>query len=164
MKYLINVDRNSRRQHVIIFGVKEDETLKIGDKTTVADLEKRDLIFEYLKLTDLLIIESIRLGKEETGKPRPLKITFPTNKMASTVLKNSHKLNNLKAEGQVIYIKPDKSKSEVTEFQRLGKKKQELLKQYPTVDENNPRVILKKGSLKVDGVEVDKYQPVQSLF
>ena len=64
--------------------------------------------------------------------------------MASTVLKNSHKLNNLKAEGQVIYIKPDKSKSEVTEFQRLGKKKQELLKQYPTVDENNPRVVLKR--------------------
>ena len=72
LKYLINVDRNSRRQNVIIFGVKEDETPKIGDKTPVTDLEKRYLIFEYLKLTDLLIIESIRFGKEETGKRRPL--------------------------------------------------------------------------------------------
>ena len=60
-----------------------------------------------------------------------------------------------------VYVKPDKSKGEVNEFQRLGKKKSELLQTYPTVDENNPRVTIKKGSLKV---EVDKYEPVQTRF
>ena len=63
-----------------------------------------------------------------------------------------------------IYVKPDKTKSEQNEFQRLGKKKEELLLKYPTVDVDNPRVTLKKGSLQVDGVEVDKYEPVQTLF
>ena len=61
-------------------------------------------------------------------------------------------------------MKPDKSKGEVTEFKRLGKEKEKLLAQYPTTDVNNHRVTLAKGSLKVDGVEVDKYEPVQTLF
>ena len=53
-----------------------------------------------------------------------------------------------------MYIKPDKSKEEVKEFQRLGKQKMDFLNDYPTVDEG---VTLQKGSLKVDGDEVDKY-------
>ena len=81
-----------------------------------------------------------------------------------SVLLNAKKLNDLKDDDINIYVKPDKTKSEQTEFQRLGKKKEELLLKYPTVDENNPRVTLKKGSLQVDGVEVDKYEPVQTLF
>ena len=52
----------------------------------------------------------------------------------------------------------------MTEFKRLGKEKEKLLAQYPTIDADNPRVTLSKGSLKVDGVEVDKYEPVQTLF
>ena len=85
--------------------------------------------------------------------------------MAFDVLSKTSKLNELKTNsGKNIYIKPDKTKSEVAEFQRLGKEKAKLLEKYPTIDEENPRVILKNGSLKVDGVEVDKYQPVQTLF
>ena len=32
------------------------------------------------------------------------------------------------------------------------------------MDPSNPRVTLKKGSLQVDGAEVDKFEPVQTLF
>ena len=85
--------------------------------------------------------------------------------MAFDVLSKTSKLNDLKTNsGKNIYIKPDKTKGEVAEFQRIGKEKAKLLEKYPTVDVENPRVILKNGSLKVDGVEVDKYQPVQTLF
>ena len=63
-----------------------------------------------------------------------------------------------------VYCKPDKSKSEQTEFQRLGKKKGELILEYPTPEGGNPRVTLQKGSLQVDGVEVDKFEPPQTLF
>ena len=65
-------------------------------------------------------------------------------------------LNNYK-----IYVKPDKTKGEREEFTRLGKKKEELLQQY---DNNAERVKLDKGVLYVDGVEVDRYKSVQSLF
>ena len=115
---------------------------------------------------DVRASDVFRLGKEAPAdKPRPIKITFVEKWMSFDVLSHTSKLNELKENaGKNIYIKPDKTKAEVAEFQRLGKKKEELLTKYPTVDEENPRVVLAKGSLRVDDVEVDKYQPVQSLF
>ena len=50
------------------------------------------------------------------------------------------------------------------EFKRLGKRKEQLIQEYPTTDENNPRIILKNGVLSLDGNEIDKYKPIQSLF
>ena len=46
----------------------------------------------------------------------------------------------------------------------MGKRKAELLEQYPTEDGADPRVTLEKGVLKLDGTEIDRYKPVQSLF
>ena len=46
----------------------------------------------------------------------------------------------------------------------MGKRKAELLQQYPVDGDADPRVTLVKGVLKLDGTEVDRYQPVQSLF
>ena len=78
------------------------------------------------------------------------------------VLKASKKLKELR--GQTIYIKPDKTKAEVAEYQRLGKRKTELEGKYPTTDGEEKRVVLEKGVLKVDGVQVDEYKSTQSLF
>ena len=47
---------------------------------------------------------------------------------------------------------------------RIGKKKAELLTQYPREDEQVPRVTLEKGILKVDNVKVDEYKSPQTLF
>lgn len=113
--------------------------------------------------TELKIIDTFRLGKEGE-KPRPLKISFQTTEMANSVLKKAAKLSELKDVGINVYVKPDKTKSEQNEFHRLGEKKKSLLLEYPTTEDNLPRVTLKKGLLMVDGVEVDKYQPVQTLF
>ena len=63
--------------------------------------------------------------------------------------------------GENIYVKPDKTKGEQEEFQRIGKRKDALLAEY---DNDNERVILDKGVLFVDGVEVDRYKSVQTLF
>ena len=61
-------------------------------------------------------------------------------------------------------IKPDKTKAEVAEYKRLGKRKTELEGQYLTRDGDDKRVVLEKGVLKVDGVQVDEYKSTQSLF
>ena len=63
-----------------------------------------------------------------------------------------------------IYIKQDKTKAERDEFQRLGKKKADLLKLYPTLENENSRVVLKKGILTVDDVQVDRYKSPVTLF
>ena len=71
----------------------------------------------------------------------------------TTILKNSRKLSE--SSNQRIYIKPDKSKSESAEFQRLVKRKAELLEQYPTENNAERWVTLMKGVLKLDETEVD---------
>ena len=63
-----------------------------------------------------------------------------------------------------IFIKPDKSFKEREEFQRLLKNKGELVEAHPTEEGRNPRVVLQKGVLQVDGEEVDRYQSPQTIF
>ena len=165
LKYLINLDRNNRRKNVILFGVPEKDDLTIHEDSATSDIEKYKLLFKFMDCSKNAVVDHYRLGREG-DKPRPLKLTFESKEMAGKVLSNSRKLNDLKNEHEGIncYVKPDKTKSEQAEFQRLGKKKAELLIQYPTIEGSDPRVILRQGSLKVDGVEVDKYEPVQTLF
>ena len=52
LKYLINSDRNKRRNNIVLFGVQEDENLVIGDKTATSDFEKRELVLEHMGCSD----------------------------------------------------------------------------------------------------------------
>ena len=49
-------------------------------------------------------------------------------------------------------------------LENIGKHKQDLLQKYPVEEGAPPRVVLEKGVLKVDGVKVDEFEPVQTLF
>ena len=80
---------------------------------------------------------------------------------AQKVITNGKKLYELDMN---IYVKPDKTKKESEEFKRIGRRKGEMLLLHPTTDPENPIVTLAKGVLKVNGQEVDRYNPVQSLF
>ena len=168
LKYLINHDRNRRKHNVMLFGVSENEEMKLGTKTAKSDEDKTELLLDYIGCADSVErVDLFRLGKPRASDspPRPIKLTFASKENAFLVLSKASKLKGLLDSDELnIYCKPDKSKSEQVEFQRLGKKKSDLLVQYPTPENGNPRVILEKGSLKVDGVEVDKFAPVQSLF
>ena len=166
LKYLINLDRNARRKNVMFFGVPEDGTdVTIDGITATSDSEKRDAVIRFMGIEgNLSITDFHRLGAPNPDKVRPMKIGFLTKETADSILSKSSKLKDLKNNGMNIYVKPDKTKSEQNEFQRLGKKKEELLLKYPTEGDAPARVTLAKGSLKVDGVEVDKYEPKQTLF
>ena len=103
------------------------------------------------------------MGKPIPDKIRPIKVEFINIISAQVCIKNSKELSNQFRDAN-IYIKPDKTKAELNEFRRIGKRKNELMITYPTTDVNNPRVVLKKGILYVDGIEVDRYESQQSLF
>ena len=108
------------------------------------------------------MVDCFRIGPIVEDKVRPMKVKFVTPAPVTSILKNAKKLSE--SSNRKIYIKSDKSKAENSEFQRLGKRKTELLEQYPSDNDNDPRVTLVKGVLKLDGAEVDRYKPVQSLF
>ena len=164
LKYLVNLDRNVRRQNVCLFGVPEDNTdLTIEGKTASTDKEKCELILTYIGAVVLnQVTDMFRLGKSAENGPRPIKIKFMSSEGPTTILKVSKKLNDL--ESHTIYFKPDKTKAEIAEYKRMGKRKTELLQVYPAVNDGPPRVVLNKGILNVDGTEVDRFKSIQSLF
>ena len=164
LKYLINLDRNERRQNILIFGVPEGDLTIDGD-TAKTDIDKCQLLFRVMNIQEVCrnaIKEMFRFGKlDETnpGKCRPMKVRFISSAPASAAFNAKQKLNDIV--GQTIYIKPDKTKSEQEEFKRIGKRKTDVLQEY---NNDADRVKLTKGVLYVDGVEVDRYKSVQSLF
>ena len=162
LKYLVNLDRNIRREHIIIFGVPEEGTdLEANDVTAKTDVEKCDFILRHIEVP-MDNVHPFRLGQPTAGKVRPIKLKCTSSSIVGPILKASKKLKDLP--NQTIYIKPDKTKAEVTEYQRLGKRKAELLLQYPVAEGEEQRVVLEKGILKVDGVQVDEFKSSQSLF
>lgn len=162
LKYLINHDRNVRSENVLIFGVPESAPID-ADEGIVAnsDQEKVAFIFRFIGVENSTIKTFFRLGKPG-DKPRPIKVTLFSNTYAKNVLSKCATLKSYK--NHTIYIKNDKSKGEQKEFTRIGKRKFELLQQNPTAPGQEPRVKLEKGVLMLDGVAVDRYEPVQSLF
>ena len=168
LKYLINLDRNSRKHNIMVFGLPEGKDLVFkdenGDEISRAsdDNEKVSAVLDHLNSDISGVSHFHRLGKPGAeDKPRPVKVIFKAVTQAQIVLSNSKKLNEWE---ERIYVKADKTKSEANEFKRIGRRKEELLLQHPTTDPENPIVTLAKGVLKVNGTEVDRYNPIQSLF
>ena len=163
LKYLINLDRNDRRQNVVIFGVPEDGTdLETNGTLSTTEKDKVDALLDFIG-APAETWSFFRLGKPgDDDKIRPIKIKCSSSAIATAILKEAKKLKDL--ENHTIYIKPDKTKSEVAEYRRLGQRKIELEKDYPVSDGDDARVVLEKGVLKVDGVKVDEFKSVQSLF
>lgn len=163
-KYLVNVDRNSRQHNAVLFGVPENEMMirrdGAEDVTANTDSQKVNELMKVLEFGGN-VKHHIRLGTAG-DRPRPIKVIFHSQSDSNSAISNSGKLKKLI--NQKVFIKPDKSKSENAEFKRVGDKKKELLEQYPSVEGDPPRVVLKKGVLTLDGLEITRYTPIQTLF
>ena len=143
LKYLINLDRNIRREHIVIFGVPEDgKDLVANEISAKTDVDKCNMIFRYINVP-MDSIYPFRLGKPTAEKVRPIKVKCPSSNIVGQILTASKKLKDLP--NQTIYIKPDKTKSEVVEYQRLGTRKSELLLQYPTEEGGGTKSSSGKG-------------------
>ena len=170
LKYLVNLDRNTRRSNVILLGVPEEEDLTINQINYKSDEDKIDALLTHIGVkNEVEVISFTRLGKkklendenDESETKRPIKIIMKKDEMVSSVLLNAKKLRVL---DKMIFFKADKSKKEREEFQRLLKKKTENEKSHPTVEGQPKRVVLEKGVLTVDGVVIDRYKTPQSIF
>ena len=127
------------------------------------DQTKIDALFKYIKVREKVEIRNhLRLGKvgNESSR-RPIKIELKNSEMAALILSNAKLLRPL---NQKLFFKADKTAKEREEYQRLLKKKEELVLAHPTEDGSESRVVLKKGVLTVDGVVRDRYKTPQTIF
>ena len=126
LKYLINADRNLRKNDVMSFGVSENDELiftnQNGDETHRASTDGEKVASLLLHLgsdpADLSYFQ--RMGRA-SDNPRPFKVIMKSVVEAQKVITNGKKLNELDMN---IYVKPDKTKKEAEEFKRMVKRKQ----------------------------------------
>ena len=147
----------------MVLGLSENEDLTIGGDTVHEDKQKIDKLLNFIgvDIEQIEIVSFSRLGSSEYEGIRPIKMMLKNSDMVSLIISKAPQLKNL---NKKIFFKPDKSLKEREEFQRLLKKKGELMIAHPTDDGQEPRVVLQKGVLKVDGVEVARYQSPQTIF
>ena len=139
LKHLINLDRNDRRQNVVIFGVPEDGTnLDTNGNISTTDQQKVKVLLGFIG-APAEFASIFRLGKPDNEKVRPIKVKCSSSTIATAILGEAKKLKNLP--NYTIYIKPDKTKSEVEEYRRLGKRKTELQAEYPVGEDEESRVV-----------------------
>ena len=133
----------------MVFGVPEHEMLIIGTDIASTDWDKIQLIFKFLGVqSEVNVLDLFRLGKPGE-KIRPIKIQLEKRSMVTTILSKASSLKELEVK---IYVKPDKSKAEQKEYDRLRKHKQDVEKMHPTVEGEESRVSLKKGVLTLDNL------------
>ena len=146
IKYLLNMDRNNRRRNAIFFGIPEEEKLQIGEGENRIelsnDIDKISFMIDFMGGDKHQVANVYRLGKKG-DKIRPIKTTFLSDIAAKYILTNSNKLANLKLN---IYVKQDRSKGEMEEFKRLGKRKEQLIQEYPSTDETTHALSLRMVS------------------
>ena len=164
LKYLVNHDRNQRRCNVMVLGLEEGVDLTINDETSTTDEDKINSLLQFIGVGagSVEICSLFRCGKTGGEGIRPVKVILKNGDMAQRIISKAPQLKTL---NKKIFIKSDKSKKEREEFQRLLKKKEQCLVSHPAVEgETNTRVVLEKGVLRVDNVEVDRYKSPQTLF
>ena len=144
-------------------GMDEQSDLNINGNVAVGDEAKVSSLLNYLMPgTQVNSREMFRLGA--TGGEGNSTVKSYNGGQGHGVLKITKESKKLKDLDLSIYIKPDRTKSERAESDRLYKKMRKAQVDYPTNDGDSPRVVLAIGVLSLDGYEIDRYKSPQTLF
>ena len=98
-----------------------------------------------------------RLGKPLTDRPRLVKLHLTDKKNRSSLLCSASKLKL--GSFKNIYLNADRTFLDRKEHARLREKANSL-----SMSNSDAHITFQNGSLRVDGVEIDKANPLQHLF
>ena len=146
------VDRERRKNNIIIRGIPE---LKDGtpEERSTHDHNKTNQMMQELKIGQVTITKSVRIGKRVTGKDRMLLLTiddFATKKRILGEAKNLRKSNQWEG----VFISPDLTPSEREE----GKKLRDELR---TRRARGERVIIRRGRIVPTETDITDRRPAQ---
>jgi len=143
--------RKSVQNNIVVSGIPEDE-----DGTEMPLIARN--ILEKLGSSVDNISHFLRVGKEQNGRPRLLKISLHSACERIKILKNA-RLLRLDSQYEGIYVNSDLTFGERQERKRLREKSLQIEKENPTAE-----IILRRGKLVVDGTVVDFISPHRHLF
>ena len=153
--HITTQDKNIRLKNVVMAGLCESPLLnETGDEIASTDEEKVHVVLEALNLDDIEFNHCRRTGNKDQGpqdRPRFLIVEFQKQSDRNKVRSASHLLKNV-PHLKNIRIKADLNKQERDEYKRLYEVKDKL-----AVDNPNATIVVEKGLLKMNGIQVDKF-------
>jgi hypothetical protein len=110
-------ERNTRSHNLIFYNISECDTNR-SDNRIDYDITQVNNVIKSISINfDIIPIKTIRIGRTQTDKPRPIKVTFSTTADVYNILKNKRKLSQL-APPSSVNISSDR-----TQYQREHMKK-----------------------------------------
>lgn len=160
--HISSQDKNARFKNIVIAGLCENALLdENGNEIASADEEKVQVVLDALQLDDIQFNHCRRTGNKDQGpqaRPRFLIVEFQKQNDRNKVRSGAHLLNNFQ-HLKNLRIKADLSKAERDEYKRLYGVKDKLVAENPLAT-----IVVEKGLLKMDGVQVDKYSVKNAVF
>ncbi|XP_014676496.1 PREDICTED: uncharacterized protein LOC106816407 [Priapulus caudatus] len=137
-------DRERRKNNLIVTGIEESKSLDPNMRKE-DDNKVIKKIMETLKVNDVVITKTIRLGakKDPGDKPRLLLVALDDNKKKRVILSHAKELRELE-EWNTVYISPDLTRKE----QEEGKKLREQLRLLREQGHND--YIIRRGMIVKD--------------
>ena len=148
---IFSQDKNVRLKNLVFAGLSETKPIQ----DAITDIEKITLILHALELNDVDVLSCRRTGNKDQGpedRPRFLIVEFLRQGERNKVKSAANKLKDI-PHLKNIRIKADLTKSERDEYKRIFDLKDTLAKENP-----NKIVVIEKGTVKMDGIVVDKYK------
>ena len=134
---LESVNEEERRaKKVMVYGVNEDLMSYAAEEEQEVAAEGgevlglMDVVRHICDVVDVEFphktAEVYRVGKEEAGKTRPVRIEFPDTESAQLLLQSAAKLKNTDMYSKV-YIAPDRTKEQRLEHSKLVRKMKDMI-------------------------------------
>ncbi len=104
-------EKERRKNNLVIYNIKEDETLNKKDQEE-QDLTKcKDLFVNELQIEEAEIVEISRLGRKQTVEnenrnPRPVLVKLTDTSMKWNIIKSAKKLRDTRNEEQYLHPCP----------------------------------------------------------
>ena len=153
--FLENIDRKGREDHLIVFGVPEDQEALDG---ATSDISKLDKIWTTIE-SDVIRVSDKRLGKTAvTGKKRPILVVVRSKDDRDKVLDQAKKLSDAGNLYERIYVKKDQHPEVRKEWNRLREaEKRERLR--PENQNATIRLDTKERKLYINDIVIDSWSP-----
>jgi len=88
-------ERNIRSRNLIFYNIAECDSNRSDNRSEYDITQVNDVIKSISINSNIIPIKTIRIGRTQTDKPRPIKVTFSTTADVFDILKNKRKLSQL---------------------------------------------------------------------
>ena len=147
------IDMEERSTNIMISGLSE-EVIESDGRNLTSDDEKINHVMTLVNCGDALndIESTTRIGREEQGKTRMMKIKMRNKTSRENVVKNAPSLRHKGEMWKKVFLKKDTHPVYAQETNRIRKK----LKDLSVNPANKDKLKIEGGRLLLDGIEVDR--------